>query len=137
MSAKEQTTTQLALCMQLGLTLGLRHQRPAARIMESDLTLVENDPPLVLQVGAKAVQDGSHLPAFKFIVHAPCRFERVRHNWGLTLKTYTSSFGLDADMVGVIASHELLGQGLAADTAEADVQRIVGHQSRSTLNSKL
>ena len=111
MSAKEQTTTQLALCMQLGLTMGLRHQRPAANISETDEALVENDAPLVLQVGSKAVEDGSHLPAFRFIVHAPSRFERVRAAWGLSLKAYTDSFGLDTDIVNAIASHELLAGG--------------------------
>ena len=125
-SAKEQTTTQLALCMQLGLTLGLRHQRPAANISESDAALAAgNDQPLVLQVGSKAVEDGSHLPAFRFIVHAPSRFERVRAAWGLSLQAYTDSFGLDPDIVNAIASHELLGRGLAEDTAEDDIRRVV------------
>jgi hypothetical protein len=87
--------------------------------------LIGRDPQLVLQVGSKAVEDGSHLPAFRFIVHAPSRFERVRAAWGLSLKNYTDSFELDTDLVNAIASHELLGEGMAEDSAAADIQRVV------------
>lgn len=111
-SAKEQTTTQLALCMQLGLTLGLRHQRPASSIAETDDASGALDPPLVLNVGSKEVEDGSHLPAFRFIVHAPCRFERVRAAWNLDLKTYMASFQLDPKLVAAVANDELSGSGV-------------------------
>ena len=134
-SAKDETNTQLALCMQLGLTMGLRAQRPANAIDGGNNTDAsdERDQPMTLNVGRKAVVDGSTLPAFRFIVHAPDRFEKVRSAWGLNLGTYQESFAirpeLNAEAAGgdewrdAIASHELLGKGLEENTAEEDHAR--------------
>ena len=97
-SAKQQTTTQLALCMQIGLTEGLRSQPTAASFADvADDALAEEDadPALVLEVPSKQVEDGAALPAFRFICHAPNRFERVREAWGLSLRNYQASFALD------------------------------------------
>jgi hypothetical protein len=76
----------------------LRHQRPAHAIKDADLPGgdpydaandkegdASKDPPLTLEVGSKAVGDGTRLPAFRFILHAPSRFERVRAAWGCVL----------------------------------------------------
>ena len=76
----------------------MRHQRPAHAIKDADLPGgdpydaandkegdANKDPPLTLEVGSKAVGDGTRLPAFRFILHAPSRFERVRAAWGLSL----------------------------------------------------
>ena len=134
-SAKDETNTQLALCMQLGLTMGLRAQRPANAIDGENNTDAsdERDTPMTLNVGRKAVVDGSTLPAFRFIVHAPDRFEKVRSAWGLNLGTYQESFAIrperNAEAAGgdewrdAIASHELLGKGLEENTAEEDHAR--------------
>ncbi len=144
-SAKDETNTQLALCMQLGLTMALRAQKPASSIdwINDPDALERNDSPMTLNVGRKAVVDGSTLPAFRFIVHAPDRFENVRAAWGLNLGTYQESFALRPvrhDPSGgappenllvpgadewrdAIASHELLGRGLEENTAEEDHAR--------------
>jgi len=145
-SAKDETNTQLALCMQLGLTMALRAQKPASAIdwINDPDALERNDVSMTLNVGRKAVVDGSTLPAFRFIVHAPDRFEKVRAAWGLNLGTYQESFALrpvrhdpyngaplDPNAVqpgadewaDAVASHELLGRGLEENTAEEDHAR--------------
>ena len=143
-SAKDETNTQLALCMQLGLTMALRAQKPASSIdwINDPDALERNDSPMTLNVGRKAVVDGSTLPAFRFIVHAPDRFEKVRAAWGLNLGTYQESFALRPvrhdpsdgaplenlvpgadEWRDAIASHELLGRGLEENTAEEDHAR--------------
>ena len=95
-SAKEQTTTQLALCMQLGLTMSLRGQKTARSFAAvSDASLAETDVAKTLEVSASNVEDGSKLPSFRFITHAPSRFERVRSAWGLSLPNYAESFALE------------------------------------------
>ena len=145
-SAKDETNTQLALCMQLGLTMALRAQKPASAIdwINDPDALERNDVSMTLNVGRKAVVDGSTLPAFRFIVHAPDRFEKVRAAWGLNLGAYQESFALrpvrhdpyngaplDPNAVqpgadewaDAVASHELLGRGLEENTAEEDHAR--------------
>ena len=95
-SAKEQTTTQLALCMQLGLTMCLRNQPSASSFAAvADAALAETDVAKILEVKASNVEDGSKLPSFRFVTHAPCRFERVRSAWGLSLRNYAESFALE------------------------------------------
>ena len=95
-SAKEQTTTQLALCMQLGLTMSLRGQKTARSFAAvSDASLAETDVAKTLEVSASNVEDGSKLPSFRFVTHAPSRFERVRSAWGLSLPNYAESFALE------------------------------------------
>jgi 1-phosphatidylinositol-4-phosphate 5-kinase len=95
-SAKEQTTTQLALCMQLGLTMSLRDQKRANAFSEvSDARLEKEDALKTLDVACVPVEDGSRLPSFRFITHAPFRFERVRAAWGLSLANYAESFALE------------------------------------------
>ena len=66
-SAKDETNTQLALCMQLGLTMALRAQKPASSIdwINDPDALERNDSPMTLN--GRAVVDGSTLPAFRFI----------------------------------------------------------------------
>ena len=95
-SAKEQTTTQLALCMQLGLTMCLKNQPSASSFAAvADAALAETDVAKTLEVKASNVEDGSKLPSFRFVTHAPCRFERVRSAWGLSLRNYAESFALE------------------------------------------
>ena len=95
-SAKEQTTTQLALCLQLGLTMSLRGQKTARSFAAvSDASLAETDVAKTLEVSASNVEDGSKLPSFRFVTHAPSRFERVRSAWGLSLPNYAESFALE------------------------------------------
>lgn len=143
-SAKDETNTQLALCMQLGLTMALRAQKPASAVdwINDPDALERKDVSMTLNVGRKAVVDGSTLPAFRFIVHAPDRFEKVRAAWGLNLGTYQESFALRPvrhdpvdgapaenlvpgadEWRDAIASHELLGRGLEENTAEEDHAR--------------
>ena len=95
-SAKEQTTTQLGLCMQIGVALGLADQPPANTFEDvSDERLAETDESKHLDVEPLAVEDGTTLPAFRFVVHAPSRFERVRNAWGLGLRNYALGFKLE------------------------------------------
>lgn len=95
-SAKEQTTTQLALCMQLGLTMCLNDQPSASSFAATaDAALAETDVAKTLEVKASNVEDGSKLPSFRFVTHAPCRFERVRSAWGLSFRNYAESFALE------------------------------------------
>ena len=46
-------------------------------------------------MSASNVEDGSKLPSFRFVTHAPSRFERVRSAWGLSLPNYAESFALE------------------------------------------
>ena len=95
-SAKEQTTAQLALCLQLGLTTSLRNQKSAATFAaKADDALAEADVAKTTRVRASNVEDGSKLPSFRFVTHAPNRFERVRSAWGLSLPKYAESFALE------------------------------------------
>jgi hypothetical protein len=120
--AKEQTTTQLALCMQLGLSLSFRGQKMACEFADvSDEALTENDTSRVLEVAGAKVTDGSRLPSFRFITHAPSRFERVRAAWGLSLNNYAESFELETKKNPETAS----GENQTAEAGEAGAARLV------------
>ena len=124
-SAKEQTTTQLALCLQLGLTTSLRNQKSAASFAAvSDVALAETDAAKTLVVKASNVDDGTKLPSFRFVTHAPSRFERVRSAWGLSLPKYAESFALemrvsrDAAIVARRDGGDALQRGVASHDAD-------------------
>ena len=70
-SAKDETNTQLALCMQLGLTMALRAQKPASAVdwINDPDALERKDVSMTLNVGRKAVVDGEHAAGVQ--VHRP------------------------------------------------------------------
>lgn len=129
-SAKEQTTTQLALCMQLGLTLSLKAQKQADSFTDvTDQMLTENDHQRVMEVAGAKVEDGTKLPSFRFVTHAPNRFERVRAAWGLSLPNYAESFALETKQKNTIGA----GQDTAQDSVPEATKR--NSQELSTVKS--
>ena len=77
-SAKEQTTTQLGLCMQIGVALGLADQPPANTFEDvSDEHSSRRRTSRSTSTSSRSRWRTARPSAFRFVVHAPSRFERA------------------------------------------------------------